>query len=253
MKANAKLNIFLKLVGFDSRMYHYLESRFVLIDELFDELDLSKDKKQEGFEITSEFECENNILTKSYELLCQMGFKNELDECFSQYSLRLDKKIPVGGGLGGGSSDAACFLRLMNENLNLKLSKEKLMQIGSKIGSDVPFFLSEFKSANVSGTGEVVVEFIDDLPSFDFVFPDIISSTALVYKEFDKSSFNLAKNAIWAKEFKVKKTKELLKQKNTDLNDLFTPCVNLYPKMSEFLEQGFFLSGSGSTVFKVKK
>ncbi|TQR61162.1 4-(cytidine 5'-diphospho)-2-C-methyl-D-erythritol kinase [Campylobacter troglodytis] len=251
MKANAKANIFLKITGFDGRRYHYIESRYVLLDELFDELELSKDKQKEGFEILSDFSCEDNILHKAYKLLCEEGFQNELEACFSQYSLKLDKKIPVGGGLGGGSSDGACFLRLMNENLNLKLSTERLMKLGARLGADVSFFLSGFKSANVSGIGQLIKEFDDELPRLNFTFPDLSCNTALVYEEFDKGAFDLKKSAILAKEFQNHTSKRLLEIKNTILNDLFTPCVSLYPKMSMFLQGNYFLSGSGSAVFKV--
>lgn len=251
MNAYAKANIFLKLVGFDERGYHYLESRFVLLDELFDELVLSKDKTKAGFEIISDFECEDNLISKAHALLCENGFKGALDECFKTHSLVLKKNIPTFAGLGGGSSDAACFLKLMNESLNLKISQENLMQMGAKLGSDLSFFLSGFKSANVSGIGDAVVEFDDEVPKLKFTFPEIECSTALVYKEFDKTPFNLSKNAILAQNFKTQTSKKLLTQKNTNLNDLFTPCVNLYPKMSMFLEQNYFLSGSGSSVFRV--
>lgn len=251
MKAFAKANIFLKLVGFDERLYHRLHSRFVLIHTLFDELFLSKEKKKAGFELQSEFECEDNIIIKAYHLLRKNGFAHALDECFQTHSLVLEKNIPLCAGLGGGSSDAACFLLLMNEELNLQIPKDKLMQMGFALGSDVPFFLSGFYSANVSGTGEIVAEFDDEVPPLCFTFPQIQCSTALVYKEFDNTPFDFKKNLTMAEQFSHLTSKELLEYKNTLLNDLFTPCVNLYPKMSAFLEQNFFLSGSGSSVYKV--
>ena len=320
MRAFAKANVFLKLVGFDERKYHYLVSRFVLLDEIYDEIELTKDKTNAGFEIITkfsklncenndkfsdfgEFSCENaefseksgvaskekaefsenykndgcenaefyekssatkqikgeNIIAKAYKMLCECGFKGVLDECFSQFSLKLTKKIPIGGGLGGGSSNAACFLRLMNESLNLGLSREHLMQMGARLGSDVPFFVSGFKSANVSGTGELIAEFEDEIPPLIFSFPKLECSTAAVYAKFDESlNFKdlnsvFAKNSALARELKTKTSKELLNAyENTALNDLFTPCVALYPKMSAFLQGGFFLSGSGSSVFKAE-
>ena len=334
MRAFAKANVFLKLVGFDERKYHYLVSRFVLLDEIYDEIELTKDKTNAGFEIITKFcelECENgdkfsefgefgcenaefseksgvaskekaefsenykndgcentefsgksgvinkentefydkssatkqikgeNIIAKAYKMLCECGFKGVLDECFSQFSLKLTKKIPIGGGLGGGSSNAACFLRLMNESLNLGLSRDDLMQMGARLGSDVPFFVSGFKSANVSGTGELIAEFEDEIPPLIFSFPKLECSTAAVYAKFDESlNFKdlnsvFAKNSALANKLKTKTSKELLNAyENTALNDLFTPCVALYPKMSAFLQGGFFLSGSGSSVFKAE-
>lgn len=252
MKAYAKANIFLKLTGFDTRGYHLLQSRFVLLDTLFDELTLSKDKQKSGFELQSNFECADNLIFKAYALLRESGFAGALDECFQSHALVLKKNIPICSGLGGGSSDAACFLNLMNESLNLGISRENLMQMGARLGCDVPFFVSGFQSANVRGVGELVAEFDDEIPPLDFTFSDIQCSTALVYKEFDKMPYDFNANLTLAKEFEKQSSAELLAcQKNTALNDLFTPCVNLYPKMSAFLEQNFFLSGSGSAVFKV--
>ncbi|EIZ5520065.1 4-(cytidine 5'-diphospho)-2-C-methyl-D-erythritol kinase [Campylobacter upsaliensis] len=252
MKAYAKVNIFLKIIGLDNRGYHLLNSRFVLLDTLYDELILIDEKQKEGFELISDFKCEDNIINKAYHLLCKEGFENELKEFFSKKSLKLIKNIPTCAGLGGGSSDAAGFLKMMNEELNLKISKERLIQLSVRLGADVAFFLSGAKSANVKGCGEVIEEFEDELAPFELHFPNIACETAKVYKEFDKqkSDFNQALKE--AKIYEKLSTKELLECENLALNDLFAPCVRLYPKMSEFLEKGYFLSGSGSSVFKAK-
>ncbi|QWU80417.1 4-(cytidine 5'-diphospho)-2-C-methyl-D-erythritol kinase [Campylobacter novaezeelandiae] len=254
MKAYAKANIFLKLIGFDKRSYHLLKSRFILIEDLFDELLIINQKTQEGFELISDFVCENNIIKKAYNLLCDYGYKNELEEFFKNQSLKLIKNIPTCAGLGGGSSDAASFLLMMNEKLNLKIPKEKLINLSLQLGSDIAFFLSGCKSANVSGCGEIIEEFHDDIPNLKFTFPEIHCHTKEVYGQFDKTSFNFSKNFKEANNYEKLSTKELLENfDNLKLNDLFTPCVILYPKMEEYLINGFFLSGSGSSVFKVEK
>lgn len=253
MKAYAKANIFLKITGFDSRNYHTLSSRFILLENLYDELFFSNEKTQNGFEIISDFQCNDNIIKKAYDLLCNEGYKNILEDFFQNKSLQLIKNIPTGAGLGGGSSDCACFLKLINQELNLKISKEKLINLSIKLGSDIAFFLSDFKSANVSGCGEIISEFEDILPELDWTFPNFSCETIKVYKEFDKTDFNLQKNQNKAKIYEKLTSKELLEINNTQLNDLFTPCVTLYPKMLYYKENNFFLSGSGSSVFKVKK
>ena len=250
MKAKAKINAFLKILGTDERGYHFLSSRFILLDELFDEVSLTKDKENEGFEIISNFSCDDNIIKKAFDLLCKLGFENELKEFFKLYSLKLFKNIPLCAGLGGGSSDCATFLRLMNEELNLKLSTEKLISLSTSLGADVAFFLSGFKSANVSGFGEVIKEFDDEDFDFKLHLPDIRCETALVYKEADNLKIKEAKK----KDIKLLeslKTRDLFSFENKFLNDLFTPCVSLYPKMSYFMDNGYFLSGSGSSVFEV--
>lgn len=254
MKAKAKLNIFLKILGFDERKYHLLSSRFILLDEPYDELYFTNSKQNEGFEILSDFQCENNIIKKAYNMLCLKGFKNKLEEFFKQKSLVLTKNIPLCSGLGGSSTDGATFLQLINEELNLKLDKHTLIKWGKELGSDVAFFLSGYESANISGCGEVVEEFDDEVPQCKLFTPDIFCQTGAVYAEFDleckKVGFDLQKNIKEAKFYEKLSSKELLELKNSALNDLFNPCVKLYPKMREFLEQDFFLSGSGSTVFK---
>lgn len=308
MKAFAKANVFLKIVGLNKNGYHLLSSRFVLVREIYDELFFVRDKHCEGFEIISEFSCEGNIINKAYQILCENGFENEMREFFKTHALKLIKNIPVGGGLGGGSSDGAAFLRLVNKELNLKISQENLMKMGANLGCDVPFFLSGFEAANVSGVGEILAEFEDEIPPLKFKFPQISCDTRAVYGEFDgmnlggnfseksrknlgenlrenaaichsersnakrriqqndlKNKTNLAHSLAFSKSkndaflanlklaqiYENQSSAQLLQsEKNTALNDLFVPCVNLYPKMAAFLEQGYFLSGSGSSVFK---
>ena len=252
MRAYAKANLYLKIIGFDNRNYHLINSRFILLKDLYDELFITDEKTQDGFEIISDFKCENNIINKAYEVLCNNGFKEELKEFFKNKSIKLIKNIPTCAGLGGGSSDAALFLKIINEELNLKLNKEKLIQLSTQIGSDLAFFISDFESANVSGCGEIIKEFDDCSLNLNFTFPDISCDTNKVYKEFDKTKYDLKENEKKAKCFENLKNNDLMEFKNYELNDLFIPCVNLYTKMKIFLENNFFLSGSGSSVFKVK-
>ncbi|AJC86501.1 4-(cytidine 5'-diphospho)-2-C-methyl-D-erythritol kinase [Campylobacter sp. RM16704] len=251
MKAYAKANIFLKIIGFDSRSYHLLQSRFVLLKNIFDELEFSSEKTKNGFEIIGNF-TQDTIIHKAYKELEFLGFSNELNEFFKNKSLKLIKNIPIGGGLGGSSTDAVAFILMVNETLNLKLKQKQLEQICQKLGSDLIFFLSGYDSANVCGCGEIVEYFEDDFNQLDFTFPTIECSSAKVYKAFDESPYNLKANLNLAKTLKTLKTSEILEYKNTDLNDLFAPCVKIYPKMQTFLDKAFFLSGSGSGVFKAK-
>ncbi|ERJ27956.1 4-diphosphocytidyl-2-C-methyl-D-erythritol kinase [Campylobacter concisus UNSWCS] len=247
MKSFAKINIFLKVVGTRGN-YHEILSRFVLCEQLFDEIYF---EKSNSFAI----ECDNkeikeNIIQKAIDELKKAGFSNELDEFFSSHKIIINKQIPIGAGLGGGSSNAATFLLMVNDELNLNIKRENLMQIASKIGADVTFFVSGYKAANVSGIGEIIEEFDDEVPNLNTFTPNVFCSTPMVYQEF-RSNFLQYIDVNAAKKMQNLKSKELLEiYKNEELNDLFAPCFKLYPQMNEFRDK--FLSGSGSSVFSVK-
>ena len=247
MKSFAKINVFLKVVGTRGN-YHEILSRFVLCEQLFDEIYF---EKSNSFAI----ECDNkeikeNIIQKAIDELKKAGFSNELDEFFSSHKIIINKQIPIGAGLGGGSSNAATFLLMVNDELNLNIKRENLMQIASKIGADVTFFVSGYKAANVSGIGEIIEEFDDEVPNLNIFTPNVFCSTPMVYQEF-RSNFLQYIDVNAAKKMQNLKSKELLEiYKNEELNDLFAPCFKLYPQMNKFRDK--FLSGSGSSVFSVK-
>ncbi|CUU78675.1 4-(cytidine 5'-diphospho)-2-C-methyl-D-erythritol kinase [Campylobacter hyointestinalis] len=245
MRSYAKLNIFLKIIGTRGD-YHEIISRFVLFEELYDEINFIK-KTTDEF-IKDDYIPEN-IIKKARISLENLGFKNELDEFFTTHQVKLIKKIPCGGGLGGGSSNAAAFLNLANEELNLKIPKEKLMKISKNIGADVAFFVSEFKSANVSGIGEIVENFYDDVPNLGIITSDIFCSTPKVFREFRQNFFKFDINL--AKNLEQLSSNEILHSyQNYELNDLLRPCLKLYPNL--IIKQNEFLSGSGSTKFILK-
>ena len=127
------------------------------------------------------------------------------------------------------------------------------MKIASKIGSDVAFFASGFKSANVSGTGEIVAEFSDEVPNLSVLTSDIFCSTPRIYAEFRKT-FNeqeALNSANLANELIKKSSKEIIENyENYELNDLLKPCLALHQNL--VVSQDEFLSGSGSAKFRQK-
>lgn len=249
MRAYAKLNIFLKILA-KKGAYHELSSRFVLFDKLYDELIICDKKSNEGFELQSNIYFKDNIIYALYEKLAKLGARKELKDFFKDKALKLSKNIPHGGGLGGGSSDGAAFLKLMNKELKLSLNYEELVRLSDGISCDLPFFLSGLKSANVHGKGDIVEKFEDKKENIEISFSDFTSVTAKVFKEYAK---NPIKNDInFIKILEKLKTKELLSYDNHSLNDLCSPCEKLYPKMKNILKGGYFLSGSGSCVFRLE-
>ena len=249
MKSFAKINIFLKITGTRGN-YHELNSRFVLIKNLFDEISF-KSGNFEGFCIKTETEINGeNIINKAYNELCKAGFSRELNEFFKNNCVILKKNIPLGGGLGGGSSNAATFLKMANKELNLKISKRNLMKIGAKIGADVSFFLSDEICANVSGIGEIIMPFDDEIPNFEILQKPVCCDTAKVYKEFRAHFFDTINLKFSAKLSRLKSSEILANFKNYMLNDLLAPAQKIYPNLK--INNDEFLSGSGSSCFKVK-
>ena len=162
----------------------------------------------------------------------------------------LRKRIPLGGGVGGGSSDAAMMLIGLNHLFDLGLERSELADIGREVGSDIPF-LVHGGSAIVEGRGEQV-ENLADPPEIHAVlaFPDLGCPTAEVYHRFDELETGRSVDP--------ERVRNVAKNPSFDapFNDLAAPAFDLFPalkKISEDLEslaeRPAHLSGSGSTIF----
>jgi 4-diphosphocytidyl-2-C-methyl-D-erythritol kinase len=148
LPAPAKLNLMLHITGRQADGYHSLQTLFQLLDA-GDTLTL---KKKQGSDI--ELTCSNPGLASSDNLVVKAG---RLLQAHSGYregaSIHLDKQLPPGGGLGGGSSDCASALLGLNSLWSLNLSIDALAAIGLTLGADVPLFVHGF-SAWAEGIGE---------------------------------------------------------------------------------------------------
>lgn len=247
MRSFAKINIFLKIVG-TRGAYHEICSRFVLYEKLYDEIEFASGTFDD-LEIIGEFDCkkEQNTIYKAY--LGLLSKRPIVRDFFKKNCVKVIKRIPPYAGLGGGSSNGATFLVMCNEFLELRLSKDELLEIALKIGADVPFFISGYKSANVSGIGEVITEYEDEIPEIELIFNPVKSSTKDVYNCFRERFFRLFDKKECQK-FEQKSSKELLSYyKPEELNDLLGPAIYLYPELSRYKE--YFMSGSGSTFFRM--
>jgi len=250
--AHAKVNIFLKIVG-TRGAYHEILSRFMRVSTLYDTLSFVPKKSHEPFELVGNFECalEENTLYKAFVALREHGFSKEIEGVMDAYALHVSKAIPTGAGLGGGSSDAATFLHMLNDTAHLGLTCKELMQIGARVGADVPFFVSGFKSANVSGIGEVVEAYEEDALDMEIFTPSIACHTGKVYQTY-REYFMHTMNERDAKEMLVLPSKALLKMFSKErLNDLYAPALQCYPSLATYAQEGWFFSGSGSSFFKV--
>lgn len=254
MKIYPKLNIFLNILPPIQGGMHPLFSRFVLAcGELYDEMEIIEGKQK--FEIQGNFSCslQENLIYKAKEVL-----KEEFGE-YAKYleSLRVEvqKNIPQGAGLGGGSANAGAFLCEIAKRL--QIPKERIKHLASKIGSDVSFFVNEFESANVMGTGEVVNEFVENTHyTYEIFTPKIFCNTGRVYQAFDKLLGSGEIQSIVKVDFLSLSSIELLNRFSPiELNDLFFPALREYPELSDIKEElgeGWFFSGSGSSFFRVK-
>lgn len=242
IKAYAKVNIFLKIVGHDG-FYHLIKSRFMKVKNLYDEIEIVDSHK---FNIVGDINCalrDNSVFRAYIELTRAYP---DIKKWFIGKEIRIHKNIPEMAGLGGGSSDAAAFLRLVNKESGLNVSEEELAKIGKKIGSDVPFFIYDYDSANVYGRGDVVEKYDEKLLDIEVFTPPIECSTPLVYKEYKERFFNPKDT-----DFDKSDSLELLnKHSATELNDLFQPALSLYPDLYRYTDRGYF-TGSGSSFFKI--
>lgn len=175
LQCPAKLNLFLHITGRRADGYHSLQTLFQIID-LCDSLSLSP---TDDGSIT--LECSDAALTGPDNLVLRAaGALREATGSTLGASMRLDKRIPMGAGLGGGSSDAASALLGLNQMWGCKLDIDTLAQIGLKLGADVPLFVRG-SSAWAEGIGEILTPV--DLPSKTYlvICPDCHVSTQDIF------------------------------------------------------------------------
>ncbi len=257
-KAYAKVNIFLKITG-KRDGYHEIVSRFMKVNDLYDELSFvlkeNVQAKANEFKIIGDFDCETkqNTIYKAYVALKEATSSDALEKLMQSYAVAVEKCIPAFAGLGGGSSDAATYLKMCNEVLHLGLSLNELAQIGLHVGADVPFFIYGYESANVSGIGEVV-EFFEEKPlKFDIYTPQIQISTPQVYKAY-RENFYAPTDDFEAETLKKKSALDILNELDAkEANDLLLPALQEYEDLEQYYKKGYYFSGSGSSFFKVKE
>lgn len=172
----AKLNLFLHITGRRENGYHELQTIFQLID-LYDWMAFTP-TLDEQIEIDglSEVRPEENLIYRAAQILRPHAKK------FCGLNIKIEKNIPMGAGLGGGSSNAATTLIVLNQLWECSLNKEQLADYGVKLGADVPIFIYG-KNAWAEGIGEHL-SFIDlDQKQFIILKPDCFISTQLLFSQ----------------------------------------------------------------------
>jgi 4-diphosphocytidyl-2-C-methyl-D-erythritol kinase len=247
-KSYAKVNIFLKISNKRDE-YHELVSRFVRVHSLYDTISFIKSSRK-AFSIIGNFGCkmETNTVYKAYKLIERF---EGVEEFFKNHSVEIDKNIPEFAGLGGGSSNAATFLIMANKYCNLNLSKDELCKIAVQIGADVPFFVYEYDSANVSGIGEIVKKFEEEILDIQTITPKIKCNTGEIFKIFREKFYKQISKEEENRLFKLKSTEILSNFDIKEANDLYEPAISVYPQLEDYAKENWFFSGSGSSFFKV--
>jgi len=242
IKTAAKLNLSLLVYQPRQDGYHPLCSVFQAIS-LFDELYIQIHKNQKGFTLECSHSAvpldQTNVLYKIYQF-----FAADLPDGMH---LKLVKNIPIGAGLGGGSSNAAGFLQFLNSYFKLGLSYSKQLALARKVGADVPFFLGK-SPALVRGIGERIRPVLmGKYRYFVLINPAVFCATKEIYTAFDKALKQPKKPT---------KTPDFILSNHIGPNDLKPVVFQLYPQMAQLeaaiLDLGcspVMMSGSGSTLF----
>ena len=231
----AKLNLNLSVLRKKIDGMHEINSQFQLIN-LFDEMKIEKTNSElinVSTDIDSSINGEKNIVYQAINELS--NFIGKQVNC----NISIKKNIPIGGGLGGGSSNAAGALIGVNVLFKLGLSSKDLIKIGKKVGADVPFFIFG-KNAHASGIGDVLIEAkSSSKKKYLLLFPQINSSTKKLFSQWDKLS-KYSQNKILKNE--ENSFLPLFLQNNQDIKETFNQLNDLC---------SLKLSGTGSTMFFV--
>lgn len=250
--APAKVNLCLHVLGRRADGYHDLATHMQKVS-LYDKLELCL-TEQPGLTLVCSDETipsdEKNLAVRAalaYFIKSRRAGQQGLH-------IVLEKNIPVGAGLGGGSSDAGAVLRGLNQLFGNEFSEEELIEMARPLGADVPFFASEMSAAFATGIGDVLQP-IESAKEFEFVLvnPGIFISTKEIFERF---SLTLdSKSNIFARPLREHEQASLLECMHNDLEEIVGALCSEIGEMKGLLEMNgalaTMMSGSGSTVFGV--
>ena len=256
VRAPAKINIGLRVLQGQKNGFHAVESIFQTVT-LYDELTVSiAEGKNKCIVFCNTMELpEDNTIVSSYK-----AFRDVTGKDLPCVHIKLTKQIPSGGGLGGGSSDAAAFIRVLEVLSGVTLPDAVLKKIAAIVGSDVFFFLfcGMEGCAVVTGRGEIVkpIQARRDLYVL-LVFPDVKSVTREAYSLVD-NFFDLGKTVICPALTDLERVYNS-PVRSWNFANSFTPSlVNRFPEIGSALDDlrsvhSLFveMSGSGSTVYGI--
>ncbi|BBO85504.1 4-(cytidine 5'-diphospho)-2-C-methyl-D-erythritol kinase [Desulfosarcina ovata] len=250
--APAKINLFLRITGKRSDGYHELSSVMCPV-ALYDTVTITFGD-DDGIQVACAHpavpEDSSNLVARAAALFFETAFAG-CPPLGGGMRIHIEKRIPVGAGLGGGSSDAAAVLVALNRHFGLPLTHTTLQAVGARIGADVPFFIFG-APALATGIGEQLAAFPYLAPwTALLVYPGVAISTAWVYKNLNlrltKDEKKLSKFHFNGRFFRLD---EHL------VNDLEPVTESAFPVITEIKRllqahgaKGAMMSGSGSAVF----
>lgn len=249
---NAKINIGLNIVARRSDGYHDISTLFYPIKGLKDILEIVIDESlQESISFTqtgATIDCdpENNLCIKAFQLINRV-------HSLPPMAMHLHKIIPTGAGLGGGSSDGAFALKVINSLVGSPFSNEQLSEMALELGSDCPFFITNEPHIG-NGRGEKLKPIDVDLSGFSILLvnPKIHVNTGKAYA--------LSNPKPWEVELEILLKHEISKWKDYVVNDFEKVVFTQYPEIEKIKLELYKLgavyaamSGSGSTVFGLFK
>ncbi len=250
--AFAKVNLTLRILSKLKYGYHRIQS-FIIFLNLKDQIqlkesDLMYDKIIFKGQFGKGINKKNNTISKLLQILRSKGF---LKNVF--FKIIIDKKIPQGSGLGGGSSDAASILNILKKKYYLKISKTKMTDIASQVGFDVPFCIDYFKKIINSSNKKFVRPRINFSFFLLLVYPNFKNSTRKIYKL--NNLFSRPNSQLTEKYLK----NNLINILKNDQNDLQTIVESKNKKIKDLIyylsiqKNCLFsrMSGSGSTCYGV--
>lgn len=249
MESGFKINIGLHITERMANGFHRIESIFYPVNLIEDKIEITPQSGGTTLEVVgADFTCEmeKNLCIKAYRLL-------ERDFGIGGVHIRLEKQIPSGAGVGGGSGDAAATLQILNTLFHLNLTSQQLKDYAAQIGSDIPFFIDR-TPAFVTGRGEIIEPVTLDLSQkiIKIKFPGINISTKEAYSLITPRSNRIdLRDAIQL---------PVNEWRNHIVNDFEEPLFLKYPVLGEIKETFYkegaeyaSLSGSGSAIFAIFK
>ena len=243
---NCKINLGLSILAKRADGYHELETVFypIAVSDALEILPAANlTMTQSGIAVPGD--PAQNLCLKAYHLL-----KKDFP-ALPAVQMHLHKNIPMGAGLGGGSSDGTSTLLILNQQFSLGLNDQQLIDYASQLGSDCPFFVYN-KACHATGRGEILTPIHLDLSNYQFllVHPGVHIATAWAFQQLNPHTKSESIQAIIEK--------PITDWKNYLINDFEAPVFKAEPTLSAIKDQLYQLgamyasmSGSGSSLFGI--